>query len=83
MWPELSSPAQYYEKESLKTFFLRKKIKGDFFAKKTEEEKCYPVSFSILGGRNLTRALQSSPFQNPGEVAWAWQTHGQTNSIFF
>ena len=29
-----------------------------FFAAK----KCYPLSFPILGGCNLTRALQSSPF---------------------
>ena len=31
------------------------------------------LSFQILGGRNLTRALQSSPFQNPGGVPWAWR----------
>ena len=33
-----------------------------FFA----EKKCYYISFLILGGRNSTRALQSTPFQNPG-----------------
>ena len=26
-------------------------------------QKCYPLSFPILGGRDSTRALQSSPFQ--------------------
>ena len=26
-------------------------------------KKCFPLSFPILEGRNLTRALQSSPFQ--------------------
>ena len=35
-----------------------------FFSPK--EKKCYPLSFPILGGRDSTRALQSSPFQNPG-----------------
>ena len=35
-----------------------------FFA----EKKCYSLSFPILGGRGSTRALQSSPFQNPGGV---------------
>ena len=29
-------------------------------------KKGYPLSFPILGGHNLTRAFQSSPFQNPG-----------------
>ena len=32
-----------------------------FFAEK--KKKCYPLSFPILGGRDSTRALQSSPFQ--------------------
>ena len=27
------------------------------------KEKCYPLSFPILGGRDSTRALQSIPFQ--------------------
>ena len=27
------------------------------------KKKCYHLSFPILEGRNLTRALQSSPFQ--------------------
>ena len=33
-----------------------------FLAKK----KLYTLSFPILGGRNSTKALQYSPFQNPG-----------------
>ena len=42
----------------------------DFFVWK---KKCYPLSFPILGGRNLTRALQSSPFQNPGGAVRVWR----------
>jgi hypothetical protein len=38
-----------------------------FFAKK-KKEKCYPLSFPILGGRDSTRALQSSLFQISGGV---------------
>ena len=37
-----------------------------FFVCRKKEKKCYPLSFTILGGHDLTRALQSSPFQNPG-----------------
>ena len=40
-------------------------LKNNFLPKK----KCYPLSFPILGGRDSTRALQSSPFQNTGGVA--------------
>ena len=29
----------------------------------SQKKKCYPLSFPALGGRNLTRALQSSPIQ--------------------
>ena len=47
---------------SKKKKFLKKKI----LSKK--KKKCYPLSFPILGGRDSTRALQSSPFQNPGGV---------------
>ena len=35
------------------------------------QKKCYPLSFSKLGGCDSTRALQSSLFLNPGSVAWA------------
>ena len=54
---------------------ISKNLKKNHFKKNylfEEEEKirrrkkCYPLSFPILGGRDLTRALQSSPFQNPG-----------------
>ena len=45
-------------------------------------KRCYPLSFSISGGRNLTRALQSSPFQNPGgRVPWAWRSPRQTKIL--
>ena len=30
-----------------------------------QKKECYPLSFPILRGHNLTKALQSSPFQNP------------------
>ena len=41
-----------------------KKIKNiTNFAKK--RKKCYHLSFPILGGRDCTRALQSTPLQNP------------------
>ena len=67
-----NSPFQKYEnlKQSGKiTFFLE-----FFFGKKMfAEKKNYPLSFTILGGRDLTGALQSSPFQNPGGVPWAWR----------
>ena len=36
-------------------------------------KKCYPISFPILGGCYLTRALHSSPFQNPGGKVRAWR----------
>ena len=42
-----------------------------FFLPK-KKKKCFSLSFPILW-RNSTRALQSSPFQNPGGVAWAWR----------
>ena len=32
-----------------------------------KEKKFSAISFTILGGRDSTRALQSSPFHNPGE----------------
>ena len=53
---------------------IAKNIKKNHFNKKvfTEEKnlrkKCYPFSFPILGVRNSTRALQSSPFQKPGGI---------------
>ena len=45
-------------------FFSKKKIflKKKFFRRK-KKNICYPLSFPILGGRDSTRALQSSPFQ--------------------
>ena len=50
-----------------KTIFLKNFFLIFFFS---EEKKCYTLSFPILGGRNSTRALQSSTFQNPGGVPW-------------
>ena len=38
-------------------------FKKKFLPKKRRRKKCCPLSFPILGGRDLTRALQSSPFQ--------------------
>ena len=53
-----------------------------FFFKKSEKrkeekkcwKKCYYLSFLILVGRNSTRDLQSTPFQNPGGVPQVWQS---------
>ena len=51
------------------TFFPKKFFfKTFFFRRKKNKLKCYPLSFSILGGRDSTRALQSTPFQNTGGV---------------
>ena len=44
----------------------KKSQKFEFFF--WPKKKCYPLSFPILGGRDSTRALQSSPFKNPGGV---------------
>ena len=38
-----------------------------------ERKKCCPLSLPIIGGRDSTRALQSSPFQISGGVPWASQ----------
>ena len=51
-------------KNGQKSENLKKSQKITFF-----EKKCYPLSFPILGGRDSTRALQSTPFQNPGAVS--------------
>ena len=42
------------------TIKIKKKIIG--------KKKCYSLSFPIIGGRALTKALQSSLFHNPGRV---------------
>jgi hypothetical protein len=60
-------PSVVTPKKSL-FFKKKKKFKKKKFAEKKEEKKCYPLSFPILGGRDSTRALQSTPFQNPGGV---------------
>ena len=46
-----------------------------------EEEKCSPLSFPILGGRNLSRALQSSQFQNLGGGYPETDGKGRTEEI--
>ena len=62
-----SSPFQKYKnlEKSQKTT-LRKEKKNWKKKKKIAKETCYYLSFPILGGRDLIRALQSTPFQNPG-----------------
>ena len=60
------------------TFFTQKNLRKKKFS---WGEKCYPLSFAILGGRYLTRALQSSLFQNPGGVPWAWRRRIRTEEI--
>ena len=50
---------------------IEKSQKITFFQKKNMVEKniyIYSLRFQILGGRDLTRALQSTTFQNPGGV---------------
>ena len=54
-------------------FFSKKNLDFFFFRWKKKGKKCYPLSLPILGGRDSTRALQSSPFQNPGGVVRAWR----------
>ena len=48
------------------SLFFKKKFLDFFFTEK--KKKCYTFSFPKLGGQDLTRALQSTPFQNPGGV---------------
>ena len=50
-------------------------LKKIFFQKK--KKKCYPLSFPILGGRDSTRALQSSPLQKYENLK------NLKNSLFF
>ena len=52
------------EKSQKITFFLNFFIfEREKNAEKKIKKKCYPLSFPVLGGRDSTRALQSSPFQ--------------------
>ena len=49
-----------------------------------KKKKCYPLSFTILGGCDSNRAVQSSPFQNPGgslERDGGGQMNEQTNKL--
>ena len=68
------------EKSQKITFFQQQKKVGEKIAEK-RRKKCYPLSFLILGGRNLTRALQSSQFQNPGGVPWAWHSSRSSSMV--
>ena len=52
-------------KKSQKIVFFQTIFFFDFFLF-LPKKKCYPLSFPILGGSDLTRALQSSPFQISG-----------------
>ena len=50
--------------------------------KKVLLKKSYTLSFSILGTRDSTRALQYSPFQNPGGVPRSWRSpNGRTEIL--
>ena len=57
-----------------KITFFPKNLK---MPKKIRRKKCHSLSFPILGVRDLTRALQSSPFQNPGGGGPLSMTHQQ------
>ena len=63
--------------KNLEKFKLKKKSLYSLFSllkkKKMWKKKCYPLSILMLGGRDSTRPLQSTPFQNPGGVAQALQ----------
>ena len=53
---------------------MTKSQKSLFFFIIIHRKKCQSLSFPILGGRDLTPALQSSPFKKSREgVAEAWQ----------
>ena len=43
-------------------------------------KKCSPLSFPILRGRDSTRVLQYTPFQNPVGVVWVWRTNKRKSS---
>ena len=55
------------KKESVYIYYLNKQVKGGIWNIITNKKLVsYSVGFPILGLHNWTRALQSSPFQNPG-----------------
>ena len=57
------------KKKKLNIYFLKKYLKilkTVFFS--AERKKCYSLSFANQGNKSSTRALQSTPFQNPGGV---------------
>ena len=55
------------KKSQKSLIFTKKKLKKN----NDLQKKSYPLSFPILGGRDSTRALQSSPFQISGGVVQA------------
>ena len=79
-----SSPVQLVSEiqktQKISKIFFFTFFSSSFFFKKKLKNKCYPLSFSILGWCNSTRALQSAPFQNPGRVPWAWQPTDERKS---
>ena len=66
---EESENLKKLQKISKNHFFFNLKLLNYFFCGEKEKGKCYSLSFSILGIKSSTRALQSSLFQNPGGVA--------------
>ena len=66
-----SKNLQKFQKISKNQFFQKNFLKDLFFAEKKKKKKCYPLGYPILGGRDSTRALQFTPFQNPGGVVCA------------
>ena len=68
-----------FEKSEKFTFFLFFREEWWGFAK----EKCYPLSFPILGGGDWTRALQSSPFHKYKKLNKSEKITFVQNNFFF
>ena len=64
---------KYKNLEKSPKYLFEKKIRKKRFC---QTKKCYPLCFSILRGRNSTRALQSSRFQK-------YKNLKKTQKIFF
>ena len=76
--PELSSPVCFRNMKISKT--LQNSLFLFIFLFFFAEKKCYPLSFPILGERDSTRALQSSPFEiSEGYPERDTRTNEQTN----
>ena len=61
-------------------FFVFFCLKNKKISPKKKKKKCYSLSFANWGDKSSTRALQSSPFQNPGGVPWAWHSSTRSSS---